>query len=199
MTSWGSCVLVDISYGELVFRLETPRFSRTHIPIFELEVRALFLILWCPDKRTYGRVVSWLYTRVSTSVSSALWLGFRAVTDCYWFLSRRWGRSTLGFRSGRHKDWWGDRWSAGREAFSCYQTPIAGRQQPDIPESVHSRSHSQEMLKMVIFWVQMSIWLMFFLTGSNNYSRLRESNWSQGTKLELIKLFFEGAVLRKFN
>ena len=126
MTSWGSCVLVYISSGEPLVRLDEPRFPQTDVFFSEFEVDAPILEEKIEKKKkTTKRAVKCLFMpHLENWLISILpcWFSTRSVVSFSSFRSLC--RNCSGdFRKRSSLDWRGDWWAFEVASHSCYREP----------------------------------------------------------------------------
>ena len=152
MTSWGCCVLVYNRSGEPVVHGDEPELPRTDVSGSEFEVGAPTSEEEAERKKSQTKrapkslltavLESWLLSILHCRFMSYQWL-----VPC---VISRWCRDHSGsIRKWRNVDWRGDWWAVEGASHCGYQEPgtVSWGPHNDVPEAVHSRGWSRELLE----------------------------------------------------
>ena len=175
MTSWGCCVLDYDRSGEPAIHSNEPKWPRTDLSGSECEVGAL------TSEEESEREKSQTKRAPKSPLTAVLESWLLSILHCrflsyQWFIPcviARWCRDDSGsIRKWRGVDWRGDWWAVEGASHCCYQEPgTVGRgPQHDVPEAVHSRGRSRELLEWAFddgnSFARMRNLLVLFQVGS---------------------------------
>ena len=173
MTSWGCFVLMYNRSGEPVVHGDDPELPRTDVsgsefevgaPTSEEEAEKKSRAKRAPKSPLTAVLESWLL-----SILQCRFLSYQWLIPCFF----RWCRDDSGsIRKWGSVDWRGDWWAVeGRHIVVTRSlVPLAGGPQHDVPEAVHSRGRSRELLERAFYdgnsCARMRNLLVLFQVGS---------------------------------
>ena len=181
MTSWGCCVLVYNRSGGPVVHANEPGLLWTDGSGSKFEVGAPTLEEEAEKNksrksRTKRASKGPLMAVLESWLLSILHCRILVISVAHSLFVSRWCRNDSGsFRKRRCVDWRGDWWAVEGPSHSCYKEPgtVGWGPQHDVPEAVHSRGRSRELLEQAFdddnTCAQMRNLLVLFHVGSKFY------------------------------